>query len=81
MNAFEQTILRMYQERGKSWLDSLPRRVQKSAALWGLGRLKSLDKLKFSDTRRVYYGFIKKFNIILLLGGNKNGQGKGNKDL
>ena len=33
-------------------------------------------ELKFSDGRRVYYGFIRKFNIILLLGGNKNGQDK-----
>lgn len=33
-------------------------------------------ELKFNDGRRVYYGFIRKFNIILLLGGNKNGQNK-----
>ena len=33
-------------------------------------------ELKFNDGRRIYYGFIRKFNIILLLGGNKNGQGK-----
>src|ERR1700722_18318634 len=33
-------------------------------------------ELKFNDGRRVYYGFIRKFNIVLLLGGNKNGQDK-----
>src|SRR5262245_29182658 len=33
-------------------------------------------ELKFNDGRRIYYGFIKKFNIMLLLGGNKNGQDK-----
>ena len=33
-------------------------------------------ELKFNDGRRVYYGFVRKFNIILLLGGNKNGQDK-----
>ncbi len=33
-------------------------------------------ELKFNDGRRVYYGFIRKLNIILLLGGNKNGQDK-----
>ncbi len=33
-------------------------------------------ELKFNDGRRVYYGFIKKINVILLLGGNKNGQDK-----
>jgi putative addiction module killer protein len=44
------------------------------------GHHKYLDKevweLKFNDGRRVYYGFIEKFNSILLLGGNKNGQDK-----
>lgn len=44
------------------------------------GHHKYLEKdvwgLKFNDGRRVYYGFIRKLNIILLLGGNKNGQDK-----
>lgn len=33
-------------------------------------------ELKFNDGKRIYYGFVRKFNIILLLGGNKNGQDK-----
>lgn len=33
-------------------------------------------ELKFNDGRRIYYGFVRRFNIILLLGGNKNGQDK-----
>ena len=33
-------------------------------------------ELKFNDGRRVYYTLIPESNIILLLGGNKNGQEK-----
>jgi len=35
-----------------------------------------LWELKFNDGRRIYYVIIKETNIILLLGGNKNGQDK-----
>lgn len=35
-----------------------------------------LWELKFNDGRRIYYIIIKETNVILLLGGNKNGQNK-----
>ena len=37
---------------------------------------KAIWELKFNDGRRVYYAHIPKSSIILLLGGNKNGQDK-----
>jgi putative addiction module killer protein len=33
-------------------------------------------ELKFNDGRRIYYAFVPESKIILLLGGNKNGQDK-----
>lgn len=33
-------------------------------------------ELKFNDGRRIYYAYIPDKNILLLLGGNKNGQDK-----
>lgn len=33
-----------------------------------------VGELKFSDGRRVYYTHVPVSNIVLLLGGNKNGQ-------
>jgi len=33
-----------------------------------------LAELKFNDGRRIYYTIIPENNVILLLGGNKNGQ-------
>jgi len=35
-----------------------------------------LNELKFNDGRRIYYIIIPVDNVILLLGGNKNGQDK-----
>lgn len=35
-----------------------------------------LKELKFNDGRRIYYVIIPVDNVILLLGGNKNGQDK-----
>lgn len=35
-----------------------------------------LQELKFNDGRRIYYVIIPVDNVILLLGGNKNGQDK-----
>lgn len=37
---------------------------------------KDLWELKFNDGRRIYYVIVKETNLILLLGGNKNGQDK-----
>ncbi len=33
-------------------------------------------ELKFSDGRRIYYAYIPEKSILLLLGGNKNGQNR-----
>ncbi len=33
-------------------------------------------ELKWANGRRIYYAFIAEYNILLLLGGNKNGQDK-----
>lgn len=33
-------------------------------------------ELKWENGRRVYYALIKNINVLLLLGGNKNGQSK-----
>jgi putative addiction module killer protein len=42
------------------------------------GHIKDLDEdlfeIKFSDGRRIYYIYIQDKNILLLIGGNKNGQ-------
>lgn len=44
------------------------------------GTYKDLDddlwELKFNDGRRIYFVFLPQKKIILLLGGNKNGQDK-----
>jgi putative addiction module killer protein len=37
---------------------------------------KNLWELKFNDGRRIYYSIIPDAKIILLIGGNKNGQAK-----
>src|SRR5579872_2034969 len=33
-------------------------------------------ELKWENGNRVYYSYLKEFNILILLGGNKNGQSK-----
>lgn len=33
-------------------------------------------ELRWENGRRVYYAYLTKFNVIILLGGNKNGQSK-----
>ena len=33
-------------------------------------------ELKWANGRRVYYAYLAEYNILLLLGGNKNGQSK-----
>lgn len=35
-----------------------------------------VSELKWVGGRRIYYALILKFNVLLLLGGNKNGQSK-----
>ena len=37
---------------------------------------KGVSELKWKNSRRIYYAYIPKENILLLLGGNKNGQSK-----
>ncbi len=33
-------------------------------------------ELKWANGRRIYYAYLEEYNILLLLGGNKNGQSK-----
>ena len=33
-------------------------------------------ELKWANGRRVYYAYLAEYNVLLLLGGNKNGQSK-----
>lgn len=44
------------------------------------GLIKDLEddlyELKWKSGRRIYYAYLEKENILLLLGGNKNGQNK-----
>lgn len=49
----------------------------KSVSHGDKGALKDqIWELKFNDGRRIYYAYIPEKNILLLLGGNKNGQDK-----
>ncbi len=46
-----------------------------SVSFYEKGILKNqVWELKFNDGRRIYYAYIQDKNILLLLGGNKNGQ-------
>ena len=71
------------------WLDSLPiksrkqllNRLSKIEDSNYFGTHKYLEseglwELKFNDGNRIYYIIVSKLKIILLLGGNKNGQDK-----
>lgn len=73
-----------YQE----WLDEQPLKSQRQIA----GRLNKIEQeghfgdhkfleneiweLKWQNGRRIYYAFIVELNMVLLFGGNKNGQSK-----
>lgn len=49
----------------------------KSISFYEKGDLKDkIWELRWNDGRRVYYAYIPEKKILLLLGGNKNGQGK-----
>lgn len=51
--------------------------THKSVSSYEKGELKNqIWELKFNDGRRIYYAYIPEKNILLLLGGNKNGQDK-----
>lgn len=51
--------------------------THKSVTHLETGPLKNqIWELKFNDGRRIYYAYIPEKNILLLLGGNKNGQSK-----
>lgn len=76
-------------EEYREWLDSEPlksrrqvlSRVLKIEEEGYFGHRKDLERddlweLKFNDGRRVYYTEIPEAKVILLLGGNKNGQDK-----
>lgn len=50
---------------------------RKSISFYEKGELKdAVWELRWNDGRRVYYAYIPEKKILLLLGGNKNGQNK-----
>ena len=61
---FENNILSIYREKGKVWLDELPKYVQQLENLWGLSHLKPLDNLTYNY---VLSGFLNDTPIILKL--------------
>lgn len=72
----------------QQWFDVQNLKVQRQIAVrlahiavdGYFGNYKELDdeisELKWLNGRRIYYAYIEELNIILLLGGNKNGQSK-----
>ena len=58
-------------------IDERIRKIQEDEHFGSIRDLKSdLYELKFKDGRRIYYTIIPDKNVVLLLGGNKNGQNK-----
>ena len=64
MQKLESNILSIYRDRGRLWLDELPKHVQQLEALWGLSYLKPLDNLTYNY---VLSGFQDDLPIILKL--------------
>ena len=56
----------------------IEKRLDKIKEVGHFGRIRDLEddliELKFNDGRRIYYTIIPVNNVILLLGGSKNGQ-------
>ncbi len=85
-------VYSIYEDEGyKDWFNTqtLKSRTQVRKRLLNIqesghfGHIRDLDEdgdglseLKFNDGRRIYYIIIPVDNVILLLGGNKNGQDK-----
>jgi streptomycin 6-kinase len=65
MKAFEKNIINLYREKGKQWLDDLPRLVAKIEAQYGLSNLKPVEALSYNY---VLTGFQGSQPIILKLG-------------
>lgn len=55
-------------------------RLEKIVKYGHFGIIRDLEdglwELKWKSGRRIYYAYIEELNILLLLGGNKNGQNK-----
>lgn len=70
----------------EEWFDSqtnkskfqIEKRLNNIKCIGHFGHIRNLDsglaELKFNDGRRIYYTIIPVNNVILLLGGSKNGQ-------
>jgi streptomycin 6-kinase len=54
MNSFEKNISAIYQNRGKTWLAHLPKKVEQLAALWKLEHLHPLDNLSHNYVLKGY---------------------------
>lgn len=51
-------------------------KIEESGHFGHIRNLGKISELKFADGRRIYYAIVPKTIVILLLGGNKNGQDK-----
>lgn len=67
MQKLESNILSIYREKGRLWLDELPKHVRQLESLWGLSHLKPLDNLTYNY---VLSGFQDDLPIILKLSMN-----------
>lgn len=75
-------------EEFENWYEGQPEkaqvqimgRLEKIENHGHFGTIKNLDydlwEMKWQNGRRIYYAYFEKQNILLLLGGNKNGQDK-----
>ena len=48
MNPFEKYIINTYSDKGKAWLENLPKTISKISAEWNLSDLKPLENLSYS---------------------------------
>jgi len=62
MHLLEKNILSIYQEKGKDWIASLPKRVQELADLWGLDALQPFSNLSYNY---VLEGYQKETPVVL----------------
>lgn len=51
-------------------------KIEENGHFGHIRNLGKISELKFADGRRIYYGIVPHATVILLLGGNKNGQEK-----
>ncbi len=48
MTPFESNIICIYGEKGKAWLEALPKIIEERSRAWGLSHLKVVDNLSYN---------------------------------